>query len=100
MTKAFDSPSKNMLRTALMRLAVPPEWCDWFIKMDMEGGVIPKSLLLKNYSRKESYRGSSPTFRRRKEELHAASPHAEVVAKVTHRVHHTGMPFLTSSCEP
>jgi hypothetical protein len=43
MTKAFDSPSKNMLRTALMRLAVPAEWCDWFIKMDMEGGVIPKS---------------------------------------------------------
>ena len=43
MTKAFDSPSKNMLRSALMRLAVPAEWCEWFIGMDMAGGVIPKS---------------------------------------------------------
>ena len=41
--RAFDSPSKNILRASLARLAVPTDWADWFVSMDMKGGVLPKS---------------------------------------------------------
>jgi hypothetical protein len=40
---AFDSISKNVLRSAWARLGVPPDIAHWLTALDIGGGVIPKS---------------------------------------------------------
>ena len=42
-TRAFDSVSKNVLKASWIRLGVPEDIANWFVSMDMGGGVIPRS---------------------------------------------------------
>ena len=44
-SRAFDSVSKPVLKAAWCRLGVPQRDADWFVGMDMGGGVIPRSPL-------------------------------------------------------
>ena len=55
-TKAFDSPSKNVLRASLARLAVPPQWAEWFV------GVMPKSPSTQEFLRNGHRPSEAPSF--------------------------------------
>jgi hypothetical protein len=44
-TRAFDSVSKSILKASWVRLGVPEDIANWFVSMDMGGGVIPRSPL-------------------------------------------------------
>ena len=61
-SKAFDSPSKNVLKASLARLAVPPQWADWFVSMDMRGGVLPKSPIAQDFLHAGHRPSEAPPF--------------------------------------
>ena len=97
-TKAFDSPSKNVLRASLARLAVPPQWAEWFVAMDMRGGVLPKSPSTQEFLSNGHRPWDAPSFDQATDQpgrfrTQRGCSQGDPPAP------RTGSPFSTSSCE-